>query len=125
MLQAEYGDDGFSVLAFPSNDFHQEPEDNSTIMSEMKRRYDVNFPMFEKASVNGENAHPLYKWVKENSELKGEDIEWNYQKFLIDGEGNVKKVYSPEVEPLSLKTDIENLLYWRLTSNLNCSINLI
>merc|ERR1719469_427394 len=83
MLQAEYGDDGFSVLAFPSNDFHQEPEDN--------------FPMFEKASVNGENAHPLYKWVKENSELKGEDIEWNYQKFLIDGEGNVKKVYSPEV----------------------------
>ena len=111
MLQAEYGDDGFSVLAFPSNDFKQEPEDNATIMSEMKRRYDVNFPMFEKCSVNGENAHPLYKWCKDNSELKGADIEWNYQKFLIDGEGNVKKVYSPEVTPLSIKADIEDLIY--------------
>lgn len=67
--------------------------------------------MFEKIDVNGENAHPLYKFIK--SETKGflnRDIKWNFTKFLIDGEGKVIKRYAPTTPPMKIKNDIENLL---------------
>jgi glutathione peroxidase len=67
--------------------------------------------MFEKIDVNGENTHPLYKYLKsEAKSLLGKDIKWNFAKFLIDEKGNVIKRYAPTTSPLKLKNDIENLL---------------
>ena len=67
--------------------------------------------MFEKIDVNGDNAHPLYKYLTEQSKgVLGNKIKWNFTKFLIDSEGNVIKRYAPTVEPSKLKKDIERLL---------------
>ena len=67
--------------------------------------------MFEKIDVNGNNAHPLYKYLKSNSKaLLTKEIKWNFTKFLIDMEGNVIKRYAPTVSPLKIKDDIEMLL---------------
>ena len=67
--------------------------------------------MFEKIEVNGENAHPLYKFLrKEAKGLFGNKIKWNFTKFLIDSQGNIIKRYAPTVKPQQIKTDIEKLL---------------
>ena len=63
-LQDEYGADGFSIIAVPSNDFDQEPEENATILANMKAKHGINFPMLSKSHVNGEETHELYKYVK-------------------------------------------------------------
>ena len=70
-----------------------------------------DFTMFEKIEVNGENAHPLYKFLrKEAKGLFGNKIKWNFTKFLIDSQGNIIKRYAPTVKPQQIKTDIEKLL---------------
>ena len=67
--------------------------------------------MFQKIDVNGENEHPLYKYLKnETNGILGKKIKWNFTKFLIDSEGNVIKRYAPTVSPLKIKDDIEKLL---------------
>ena len=67
--------------------------------------------MFEKIDVNGKDAHPLYKYLKDEAKgLLSKDIKWNFTKFLIDRNGNVIKRYAPTVSPLKIKTDIEKLL---------------
>ena len=104
-LQQEYGDDGFTVLAFPSDDFDQEPYTNEEIFSKMQAKHGVNFPMFEKTHVNGADEHALYRNMKEQGNLDA--VEWNFQKFLIDSEGKVIKVFPPDVNPLAIKPDIE------------------
>jgi glutathione peroxidase len=112
-LYRKYQGRGFSVLGFPCDQFgHQEPGDEAEIRTFCSTKYDVTFPMFAKIEVNGEIAHPLYKFLKsEKAGLLGtEGIKWNFTKFLVDRQGNVVDRYAPTTKPESLTSDIEKLL---------------
>lgn len=111
-IYKEYKDRGFEILGFPCNQFaKQDPGSNKEIGEFCLRNYGVTFTMFEKIDVNGENAHPIYKYLK--SQAKGilsNEIKWNFAKFLIDSEGNVVDRYAPTTVPHKIKKDIEKLL---------------
>jgi len=111
-LYHQYKDHGLQVLGFPCNQFaNQEAGSNKEIQDFCQLNYGVTFTMFEKIDVNGENAHPLYQFLK--SQAKGifnKDIKWNFTKFLIDPNGNVIKRYSPITSPIKIKRDIEKLI---------------
>jgi glutathione peroxidase len=103
---------GFSVLGFPCNQFgSQEPGDAAQIEQFCSSNYAVTFPMFAKIDVNGNNAHPLYRYLKdEKSGLLGSSIKWNFTKFLIDRSGRVVARHAPTAKPESLVREIEALL---------------
>lgn len=111
-LNKQYREKGLEILGFPCNQFAQQDSgSNQEIQKFCQLNYGVSFTMFEKIEVNGEGAHPLYKYLK--NEAKGflsQKIKWNFTKFLIDSEGNVIKRYAPTVTPLKIKADIEKLL---------------
>ncbi len=111
-LYEEYKEKDFEILGFPCNQFaKQDSGSNEEINNFCLINYGVSFTMFEKIDVNGQNAHPLYKYLK--SEAKGlisKEIKWNFTKFLIDSDGNVIKRYGPTTNPLSIKDDIEKLI---------------
>jgi glutathione peroxidase len=112
-LQRKLHDRGFNVLGFPCDQFgHQEPGDEAEIKKFCSLTYDVSFPMFAKIEVNGENAHPLYKFLKqEKSGILGIGaIKWNFTKFLIDKQGNVVKRYAPTDKPEDIEKDVAALL---------------
>jgi len=111
-LQQELGPRGFSVLGFPCNQFgHQEPGDAKAIEQFCDSKYAVTFPMFAKIDVNGDGAHPLYRYLKrEKSGLLGSSIKWNFTKFLVDRSGQVVARHAPTTTPESLKKEIEALL---------------
>jgi glutathione peroxidase len=109
----EYKDSGFSVLAFPCNQFGaQEPGSTADIVDFCTTRFQTTFPLFEKIDVNGDNAHPLYKHLK--STVKGimgtERIKWNFTKFLINREGEVVARYGSQKKPADIAKDISSLL---------------
>ena len=104
---------GLEVLGFPCNQFGgQEPGDALQIGEFCGKNYGVSFQMFGKIEVNGDGAHPLYKWLTQSaSEPPGsEPIKWNFAKFLIGPDGNVVKRYPPQFEPARLEGDIEKLI---------------
>lgn len=111
-MYKEYKDRGFEILGFPCNQFaKQDPGSNKEISEFCLLNYGVSFNMFEKIDVNGESAHPIYKFLK--SEAKGlmsNEIKWNFTKFLIDGEGNVVDRYAPITKPSKIRKDIEKFL---------------
>jgi glutathione peroxidase len=112
-LWRDYGDKGFEVLAFPCNQFgHQEPGSADEIESFCKVNFGVSFPLFAKIDVNGDDATPLYQWLK--AEAPGivgtKAIKWNFTKFLIDRDGKVVRRYAPTDKPASIARDIEKLL---------------
>ena len=111
-LYQEYKTKGVEILGFPCNQFaKQDSGSNEEIHEFCQLNYGVTFTMFEKIEVNGENAHPLYKFLrKEAKGLFGNKIKWNFTKFLIDSQGNIIKRYAPTVKPQQIKTDIEKLL---------------
>jgi glutathione peroxidase len=111
-LQQSFGPRGFSVLGFPCNQFgRQEPGSAAEIGQFCSSNYAVSFPMFDKIDVNGDNAHPLYQYLKnEKSGLLGSSIKWNFTKFLIDRSGKVVGRYAPTTTPEALTKDIEALL---------------
>jgi len=112
-LWEKYRERGLVVVGFPSNEFgHQDPGSNDEIASFCQLNYGVNFPMMSKIEVNGANAHPLYKWLKgEKPGLLGiEAIKWNFTKFLIGRDGQVRKRYAPTDKPESIEKDIEAAL---------------
>ena len=111
-LQQKYGARGFSVLGFPCNQFgRQEPGGAAQISEFCSSNYAVTFPMFDKIEVNGDNAHPLYQYLRrEKSGLLGSAIKWNFTKFLVDRSGKVVGRYAPTTTPESLTKDIEALL---------------
>jgi len=111
-LYEKYSEKGFVVLGFPCNQFgKQDPGANEEIKSFCSLNYGVTFPVFSKIEVNGENAHPLYKMLKEKkSGFFSKKIKWNFTKFLIDRKGNVVKRFSPATEPTRLEKYIENIL---------------
>lgn len=106
-------EEGFAVLGFPCDQFgHQEPGDEVKIKNFCTLNYNVSFPLFAKIKVNGDDAHPLYKFLKAEKKglLGSEAIKWNFTKFLVDREGNVVKRYAPQDKPESLEKDLERLL---------------
>ncbi len=111
-LYEDYKERGLEVLGFPCNQFaSQDSGSNEEIHQFCLINYGVSFTMFEKINVNGKDAHPLYKHLK--NEAKGilsKEIKWNFTKFLIDANGKVIKRYAPTVAPLKIKSDIEKLL---------------
>ncbi|WP_455539240.1 glutathione peroxidase [Terrisporobacter sp.] len=111
-LYKEYKDQGLEILGFPCNQFaNQDSGSNEEINQFCQLNYGVTFTMFEKIDVNGENAHPLYKFLrKEAKGLLNDKIKWNFTKFLIDSKGNIIKRYAPTVKPEQIKADIEKLL---------------
>jgi glutathione peroxidase len=111
-LHEQYGPRGFSVLAFPCDQFgHQEPGTDAEIASFCDTSYHITFPLFAKIAVNGENAHPLYVWLKrEKAGLLGGAIKWNFTKFLVDRAGAVRSRHAPTATPESLAPAIAALL---------------
>ena len=111
-LYKELNTDGLEILGFPCNQFgKQEPGDSTEIASFCLKNYGVSFPMFEKIDVNGDDAHPLYKYLKEEAKglLGSEAIKWNFTKFLINKEGEVVERYAPTTPPEKIKADIQKL----------------
>lgn len=112
-LYRQYRDRGFVILGFPCNQFgHQEPGDEAEIKGFCALKYDVSFPLFAKIKVNGDDAHPLYQFLKkEQGGILGLDfIKWNFTKFLIDKTGKVVKRYRPTDTPEAIGRDIAALL---------------
>ena len=108
-----YKDRGLEILGFPCNQFgEQEPGSAEEIGAFCERNYGVSFPMFEKIDVNGEHAHPLYRFLKgEKAGIFGtEAIKWNFTKFLVDREGRVVARHAPTTPPEALSGEIERLL---------------
>jgi glutathione peroxidase len=109
----QYKENGFTVLGFPCNQFgSQEPGSEEKISEFCSINYGVGFPMFAKLEVNGENAHPLFQYLKEEAPGDQElsDIAWNFAKFLVDRNGQVVSRYAPTVSPTDISDDIEKLL---------------
>ncbi|MGG7142157.1 glutathione peroxidase [Clostridium nigeriense] len=111
-LYKKYKDRGFEILGFPCNQFaNQDPGTNKEISQFCLINYGVTFNMFEKIDVNGENTHPVYKFLKSNTKgVLGSEIKWNFTKFLIDSKGNVVERFAPTTTPAKLEKYIENLL---------------
>ena len=112
-LHKKYAAQGFEVLAFPCNQFGaQEPGDAEEIKNFCSLTYDVSFPLMAKVDVNGDNADPLWTYLKgQQAGLMGSrGIKWNFTKFLVDRKGNVVARHGPQVKPEALTKDIERLL---------------
>ena len=109
----KYRERGFEVLGFPCNQFgHQEPGDEAQISEFCELNFGVDFPLFGKIDVNGDDAHPLYRHLKEEAPglLGSKAVKWNFTKFLVNRDGQVVKRYAPTDKPESLAKDIEKLL---------------
>ena len=111
-LYSTHSADGLEVLGFPCDQFAgQEFDDAAQIAEFCSLNYGVTFPMFAKVEVNGDDAHPLFAWLRtEAPGPLGDAIEWNFTKFLVDREGHVVRRYAPKVEPSAIKADIVALL---------------
>jgi len=112
-LQKTFGSRGFSVLAFPCNQFGaQEPGTESEIQSFCEMNYQTTFPLFSKIEVNGAASHPLFTHLKEQAPgvLGSKGIKWNFTKFLVNQQGQVIKRYAPSTKPEAIAQDIEALL---------------
>jgi len=101
-LQERYADRGFTVLGFPCNQFMgQEPGSAEEIRTFCSTTYGVDFPLYEKIEVNGENRHPLYAELVDTPDASGEagDVQWNFEKFLVSPAGRVVGRFRPRTEP--------------------------
>ena len=112
-LHRQFGPAGLVILGFPCDQFgHQEPGDAEEIARFCQVDYPVSFPLMAKCEVNGEQAHPFYRWLKQQKPglLGSEAIKWNFTKFLIDREGRVVDRFAPQTRPEDLVQAIEGLL---------------
>lgn len=111
-LHSTHSADGLEVLGFPCDQFaDQEFDDAAQIAEFCSLNYGVTFPMFGKVDVNGDDAHPLFAWLRTEAPWPlGDAIEWNFTKFLVDREGQVVRRYAPSVEPSSIQADVAALL---------------
>ncbi|HJM71443.1 MAG TPA: glutathione peroxidase [Gammaproteobacteria bacterium] len=112
-LQKKYADQGFSVLAFPCNQFgKQEPGSNSEIQDFCSLNFDVSFPVLAKIDVNGENEEPLFGHLKSEKPgiMGSKGIKWNFTKFLVDKNGAVLKRFSSKTTPSEIEKEIKSIL---------------
>jgi glutathione peroxidase len=101
-LQRRFGDQGFTVVGFPCNQFlGQEPGTAEEIQSFCSTTYGVDFPLSEKIDVNGDGAHPLYQRLTQVEDASGHsgDIRWNFEKFLVGADGQIVQRFAPTIEP--------------------------
>ena len=108
----QYKDKGLEILAFPANNFgQQEPGSNQEIKSFCFTKYSLTFPLFSKISVKGSDKHPLYQYLTEQSPFPGE-VEWNFQKYLVDRSGNVVGRFHHRTKPLApeIVKEVERVL---------------
>lgn len=112
-LYQKFKGQGFEILAFPSNDFMgQEPGTDEEIKSFCSTKYNISFPLFSKIKVKGQEKSELYSYLtsKETNDGFEGEIEWNFQKFLVDKKGKVVKRYSPKLTPSEIEKEIESFL---------------
>ena len=112
-LYANYQTQGLEVLAFPCNQFkQQEKGSNEEIQQFCDLQFNIKFPLFDKIDVNGDNAHPLFTFLKEQAPglLGSKGIKWNFTKFLVNKKGEVFKRYAPTTKPADIEADIKQLL---------------
>ena len=111
-LHDDFGDQGFTVLGFPCDQFgNQEFDGDAEIASFCEKNFGVTFPMFSKIDVNGSDAHPLFQWLrKQKGGLLGHKIRWNFTKFLVGKDGKVIGRYAPTTTPEKIADDIEKAL---------------
>ncbi|XP_048501902.1 probable glutathione peroxidase 8 [Beta vulgaris subsp. vulgaris] len=111
-LYDKYKNQGLQILAFPCNQFgDEEPGSNDEIIDFVCTRFKSEFPIFDKIEVNGDKASPLYQFLKLGKwGIFGDDIQWNFVKFLVDKDGQVVGRYYPTTSPLSLEYDVKSLL---------------
>lgn len=105
-LYEKYGNENFVIVGFPANDFmSQEPGTNDEIGAFCQKNYGVTFPMMGKISVKGNDKHPLYQFLTEKSKngLEDNDVEWNFQKYLLNENGELEQVISPRTSPMDSK----------------------
>ena len=108
----KYKDKGFTILAFPANNFgEQEPGSDLEIKSFCSTTYDVTFDLFSKISVRGDDQHPLYRYITNDSPFPG-DVKWNFQKYLVDGNGTFVAMFPSRTKPTdpAVLERIESLL---------------
>ncbi|MET3726511.1 glutathione peroxidase [Fictibacillus halophilus] len=112
-IYESHKEQGLSVLGFPCNQFGaQEPGSSDEIMEFCELNYGVNFPMFAKVDVNGDEAHPLFKYLAAEAPgiLGSKAIKWNFTKFLVDRNGQVVKRFAPTDKPETIEKHIQELL---------------
>ncbi|MDE0876073.1 MAG: glutathione peroxidase [Porticoccaceae bacterium] len=111
-LHDKYQEQGLVTIAMPCNQFgSQEPGSDATIQEFCNINYGLSFPVMAKVDVNGGDQHPLYRYLtKQAGGLITDSIKWNFTKFLVDREGNVKERFAPLTKPESIEKHIENLL---------------
>jgi len=112
-LYRQFREQGLEVLGFPCNQFgRQEPGSSEEIGSFCEKNYRLSFPLFARIEVNGEQAHPLFQYLKKAAPgLMGtQSVKWNFTKFLVKKDGSVYKRYAPQTVPKKLLHDIETLL---------------
>lgn len=112
-LKQKFQDKDFEILAFPCNQFgSQEPGSNEEIQNFCTDRFGVTFPIMDKIDVNGDDAHPLYQFLKSQKPglLGSEAIKWNFTKFLVNKNGEVVDRFAPQTAPEKLVEDIEKIL---------------
>ena len=101
-LYDKYKSKNFIIIGFPANNFMgQEPGTNDEIATFCQKNYGVSFPMMAKISVKGKDMHPVYKFLTEKAKngLEDNEVQWNFQKYLLDEEGHLVKVISPRIQP--------------------------
>ena len=111
-MYEQYNDKGFEILAFPANNFgQQEPGTNAEIKNFCFTKYSLTFPLFSKISVKGDDKHPLYRYLTEECPFPGE-VEWNFQKYLVDRSGTVVARFHHRTKPLSpeIVKEVERVL---------------
>ena len=102
-LYEKYGGDDFTIIGFPANNFaNQEPGTDEEIQQFCRINYGVTFPMMSKISVKGDDMHPLYKWLtsKEKNGVMDSEVKWNFQKYLINEDGQLVDVFYSKVKPM-------------------------
>lgn len=110
-LYKKYKEQGLEILGFPSNQFKQELSSAEDAAEACRLSYGVTFPMHEIVKVNGEDAHPLFKYLTEQTKgILGKNVKWNFTKFLIDRQGNVVKRFAPTDKPLKFENEIKKYL---------------
>lgn len=111
-LYDKYSDQGFAVLDFPCNQFgSQAPGTEEEIESFCQLKYNTTFPLFSKVCVNGDQAEPLFTFLKsQQGGVLGANIKWNFTKFLVDRQGNVVERFAPTTEPAKIDSKIKELL---------------
>lgn len=110
-LYDKFKDHDFVLLGFPSNQFKQEVDSADEAAAACRSKYGVTFPMHEIVAVNGDEAHPLFKLLTEETKgVFGKAIKWNFTKFLVDKRGNIITRFAPTTTPLSFQDEIQAIL---------------